>query len=471
MRVSQGRTGVGIGRTTGVSHADDGRGQAVTGRLQRFWQALLTRMLASLAQSAEYSRPNMVLVGAVGVVGHPLYYLIWAYVFPQPYESLAWRAAGAALCVPLLFVNHWPQRLRPLLVPYWLFALLFELPFFFTYMLLRNGMSLIWGMSTMAALFLLLLVIYDWVMISLMALAGSALAWFAYWLTVPHIEHAHLYLQQVPIYLFTLVAGSIFNYKAELVKQEKLSAMAAVGSTIAHELRTPLLGIRSGIAGLKRYVPQLLEGYELALRHGLPVQRIRAAHYRELLPVLHRVEAETHYSNIIIDMLLLNSSRTAVDPAEFHRVSMVECVDTALARYPFKSPNERRKIHWRGDADFVFWGSDVLMVHVLFNLIKNALQFIAEAGKGDISIWVENGPQGHALHFYDTGRGIEPERVHRVFERFYTSMAAGGGAGIGLAFCKVVMKSFGGDIACRSRHGHFTEFVMDFPKVERDGND
>lgn len=438
-------------------------------RLRRYWSALSARLLDSVEQSAEYSRPNMVLVGMVGVVGHPLYFLIWGYIFPQPYESFVWRSIAALVCLPLLFVNYWPRRLRPLLVPYWFFALLFELPFFFTYMLLRNDMSMIWGMSTMAALFLLLLVIYDWVMISLMAVAGSAFAWLAYWVSVPHMEHVHLYLQQLPIYLFTLVAGSIFNYKAELVKQEKLNAMAAVGSTIAHELRTPLLGIRSGISGLKRYVPQLLEGYELAVKHGLPVRRIRAAHYRELVPVLHRVEAETHYSNIIIDMLLLNSSRTAVDPEEFHTVSMAECVDAALTRYPFKSSEERQKIHWEPKQDFTFWGSDVLMVHVLFNLIKNALQFIAEVGKGEITIWVERDPAGHRLHFHDSGRGIEPEKLSHIFDRFYTSMAAGGGAGIGLAFCEMVMRSFGGDITCRSRYGQFTEFVMFFPMVEQDG--
>ena len=46
--------------------------------------------------------------------------------------------------------------------------------------------------------------------------------------------------EQLPIYLFVVVAGSIFNYSAQMVKEEKLDAYAAVGRNIAHELRTPL---------------------------------------------------------------------------------------------------------------------------------------------------------------------------------------------------------------------------------------
>lgn len=441
----------------------------VTKRLGVVWDSGVRRMLESVAQSAEYSRPNMALVGTVGLLGHPLYFVIWAYIFPQPYESGPLRAFAALLCIPLVMVDHWPKSLRRLLVPYWFFALLFELPFFFTYMLLRNDMDLVWGMSTMAAFFLLLLVIYDWLMVSLMAVVGSGLAWLGYWMTVNSVHHIHLYLQQLPIYLFTLVAGSIFNYRSEMVNQEKLAAMAAVGSTIAHELRTPLLGIRSGVGGLKRYVPQLLRGYDVALRNGLSVPPIRAAHYRELLPVLRRLEAETQYANLVIDMLLLNSRPGAIDSAEFHDVSMARCVEDALARYPFKTPDERERVHWRDGEDFVFWGSDVLMVHVLFNLLKNALRFIAEAGKGDITIWIGRERGENRLHVYDTGAGIERERLVRIFDRFYTSEAAGGGAGIGLTFCKLVMESFGGGITCNSQFGEFTEFVMTFPEVQHDG--
>lgn len=434
--------------------------------------ALSRRLRFSLAQSVEYSKPNMFLVGMVALIGFPLYYVVWAEIFPQPYENLPLRLLGALLCLPLLFVDRLPSFLRRYLTVYWLFTLLYSLPFFFTFMLLKNDVSVVWGMSTMAAFFLLVLVVYDWLVITLMAVAGSALAWLFFYLSGGQLSHGFApYLTQLPIYLFTLVAGSVFNYKAELVKQEKLQAMAAVGSTIAHELRTPLLGIRSGISGLRRYVPQLLKGYELALAHGLPVERIRTAHYRELAPVLARIEAETHYSNVVIDMLLLNASNTRIDTTDFGLVSIAECVDAALDRYPFKSPAERDRIHWSADQDFIFWGSDVLMVHVLFNLLKNALQSMAAAGKGSITIRVEGGDNGHRLHFRDTGLGIDAQALPRIFDRFYTSMTAGGGTGIGLAFCRMAMKSFDGSISCYSRLGDFTEFVLHFPGADSDGSD
>src|SRR5699024_479593 len=115
------------------------------------WQRLLYRLHFALAQSAEYSKPNMLLVGLVAVIGFPLYYVIWKFIFPQPYENLPLRLLGAALCVPLLLVGHLPHACRRYLTVYWLFALLYTLPFYFTFMLLKNDISAVWGMSTMAA--------------------------------------------------------------------------------------------------------------------------------------------------------------------------------------------------------------------------------------------------------------------------------------------------------------------------------
>lgn len=456
----------------GVGYREERSDSRASRYLRARLRALLLRVRESLAQSAEYSRPNMFLVGVVAVVGFPLYYVVWAVFFPQQYENLTLRMVGAALCVPLLLVDRWPRSFRPYLTAYWLFALFYALPFFFTFMLLKNDMSTVWAMSTMASLFLLVLVVYDWLLVVFMAVAGSTLAWLFFYLSGGQLKEGPApYLTQLPIYIFTLVAGSVFNYKAELVKQEKLMAMAAVGSTVAHELRTPLLGIRSGIRGLKRYVPQLLQGYDLALSHGLPVERIRPAHYRELVPVLGRIEAETHYSNVVIDMLLLNSSRTNIDRTQFGLVAISECIDTALIRFPFKSRDERSLVRWARDGDFIFWGSDVLMVHVLFNLLKNALQFMAAAGKGHIEIWIEPAVRGHHLRFRDTGQGIDPGVLPRIFNRFYSSENAGGGTGIGLAFCRMVMESFDGSIDCYSRAGEFTEFVLYFPGVESNGSD
>ncbi|HCA27598.1 MAG TPA: sensor histidine kinase [Betaproteobacteria bacterium] len=427
----------------------------------------------SVLRSVLYSKPKMPALGAVGVVGFPLYYFVWHYLIPQPYENLSLRLFGCALFLPLIFINYWPPRLRRLLPVYWYFSVFYALPFFFTFMLFKNDGSAVWQMATLVAIFLMALLM-DWLNVVIMLLLGTTLAWFAYVFTTPIIHLPHIYLADISIYLFAIVSITLLNFSAEIVKQEKLRAMLATASNIAHELRTPLLGMKSGAAGLRRYLPALLEAYQLARAQGLPVTPVRKAHLDAMAGVLERIEAEAVYSNTVIDMLLINARPTGRCPDGFANYSMARCVDAALARYPFAPAVQRRLVHWDADGDFRFHGSDLLMTHVLFNLLKNALYYIAKAGVGNIQIRLEPGATANQLVFRDTGAGIPAHVLPHIFTRFYSwspGAAPGPGVGIGLAFCRTVVDSFGGAIACHSRWGEYTEFVITFPLPPPDDND
>ena len=243
--------------------------------------------------------------------------------------------------------------------------------------------------------------------------------------------------------------------------------MLATAGSIAHELRTPLLSIRAGAAGLAHYLPALIEAHELAQRNDLPVSPIRATHVDSLKGVLARIDSEARHSNAIIDMLLVNARVTGAVEQTLQQCSMATCIDVAMQRYPF-SEEERAVVFREGSGDFSFRGSELLMVHVLFNLIKNALRHITKAGKGEVSIRLAPSLSGHRLMVRDTGGGIPPDMLPHIFQRFYTSTGRDDsvlGAGIGLAFCRDVMTSFGGTIECTSVHGDFTEFVLSFPQT------
>lgn len=436
------------------------------------FRRLQVRLLASLNQSATYSLANMRMFAIVAVVGHPLFYLYWTEFEPQIFESVWLRVISVVVALPMLFerqlfrAGEWRRGVTV----YWFLILVYQLPFFFVFMSLMNHFSTVWALSTMAASLFLVLLVFDWLMIMLMALIGTAAACLVYIAIGGDMsEQSETLRQLVPTYLFALLGGSVFNYKTELVAREKFAAITSAVGTMAHELRTPLLGIRSGARGLQNYLPAIFEGFEMARAQGLPVKRIRTAHYREMHAVLSRINTEAEYTNVILDMLLVNSSRTTIDESSFEVSSMGACVQTALERYPFHSAQERERVHWAAEPDFRFRGSPLLMVHVLFNLLKNALYFLARVDDGDIRIWVEHGPGGaHRLYFRDTGPGIPADVLPRIFERFYSGMPHGQGTGIGLAFARMVMESFGGDIRCRSVVGRYTEFVMLFPAVDRD---
>ena len=450
-------------------------GEILTGlrrRLPVLLRRLRLRLAASIRLSADYSRANMVTFGVVAVIGHPLYYYFWTDVYPQQYENLWLRILSVIVSLPMLFERQLARSefWRDKLTLYWLFILLYMLPFFFMFMALMNDFSPIWSLSTMAACMLLVILVFDWLMTLILAFVGGGLAWGVFMLVDGELGPDGLPLEVLlPTYLFGLIAGSTFNYKTELVAREKLAAITDAVGTMAHELRTPLLGIRSGARGLQNYLPAVFEGFELARDHGLPVQPVRKAHYRQMQSVLERINAETEYTSVILDMLLVNSSRTTIDHATFQRESMNGCVEAALERYPFHAERERAIVEWLPGDDFVFRGSSLLMIHVLFNLMKNSLYYLAQVDDGRIRIWTEHQRSGaHRLHFRDTGPGIHPDDLPRIFERFYSGLPRGQGTGIGLAFADLVMRSFAGEIRCHSVFGQYTEFVMSFPPIEDD---
>ncbi len=423
-------------------------------------------LLLAIGNSAQLSQKNYKLVGFIGLVGFPLYYVIWAYLFPQPYESLFFRLLGAVLFLALVLIERWPNSLKPYLMVYWLVAVTYGLPFFFTYMLLMNGASTVWGMSCMAAILFLFLVIDSWLLILLIFFVGSSLGWLTYMVMSGVMLPPHGYFEQLPIYLFSLLSGTIFIHRKDLLRRERERVMRAIGSSMAHELRTPLQSIQSGVAGLHRYLPALLSGYKMAKEARQEVPKIRNAHLDAMGSVLKRIENEIAYSHSIIDMLLVNSGKLNIDNSRFSEISVRSSTELALRRYPFSSEEERGMVRLLSGGDFTFLGSDVIYSHVIFNLVKNALWFIRKAGKGDITIRIVADNERNCVIFRDTGAGILPEVLPYIFEQFFSTRDAGRGAGLGLPFCKMAMESFGGTIAVRTELGNFTEFHLCFRGVE-----
>ncbi len=427
-------------------------------------RAFCVRLANAVRESAHYSRYNAPMVGALGVIGFPLYYYIWHDLFPQPYENLWLRLVGTAVCLPLIFSRYWPDKLKRHFASYWLLTMVFTLPFFFTYMLLRNDMSMIWAMSTMAALFLLVLALHDWLLVILTSLGGSLLAWVTFWLTSTQPAELNAYLVQLPVYLFVIIAGSVFNYTAQMVKDEKLDAYASVGRNIAHELRTPLLGMKGAAGAIRSYLPELIHAYRLAGQAGLPVRELRASRLEQLGKAASSIDEEINYSNVIIDMLLLSAGQASLKADDQGQHSAQATIATAMARYPFKSDHERALVALEAGNDFTYRGSALLITHTLFNLVKNALHSVLKAGKGSITISIVRHQQQDQIIVRDTGVGISAVDQRHLFEHFYSSKSVEEGSGVGLSFCKKVMESIGGNISCRSVVGEYAEFILTFPK-------
>lgn len=249
--------------------------------------------------------------------------------------------------------------------------------------------------------------------------------------------------------------------RKEAAYAEKMDLLANLSANIAHEMRTPLSGVRASISGVESYLPDLLEGYRYAsaLEPGRFAQ-IRPEHLEMLENTPARIKAMVDQANTVIDLLLVNLRNRKLDRSSFTECSMAICVVEAVQTYPFKR-NERQKVSYSVEKDFVFQGIPAMMIYVLFNLIKNALYSVEAACKGDIRITLERDAKSNRVVFTDTGLGMDAEALPRIFEGFFTTKSEGTGAG--LPFCKRTLNSFDAQIHVSSVKGEYTTFTLEFP--------
>ena len=220
-------------------------------------------------------------------------------------------------------------------------------------------------------------------------------------------------------------------------------------ATVSHELRTPLAAIRA-------HVETLL---------GLPEAELTPARLTSCLKVVG--EESTRLQRLIESILDLNAldfgarrrARKGVDLAEvaFEIVRVlgpaaraggvqvkvaVEAADTRLTA----DPDQMRQLalHLGGNA-------------VKFTPSGGAVTFVLKGDARDLVLCVE-----------DTGVGIPPQALGRVFERFYQVEGSGerrpGGVGLGLAICKSIVDSHGGRISVESAPGKGARFTVTLPR-------
>lgn len=249
--------------------------------------------------------------------------------------------------------------------------------------------------------------------------------------------------------------------RMEAAHDEKIQALATLSANIAHEMRTPLAGVRASISGVEAYLPDLLAAYPLASeQQPARFPPLRHEHRESLESTAARIRDLVDQANNVIDLLLVNLHNDKLDRESFTQCSMRACVEEALTSYPFRR-HERARVSATLDTDFCFQGIHSMMVYVLFNLLKNALYSLEAAGKGEITIGLETDEEGNRLVFTDTGLGMANEVLPHIFDGFFTTRADGTGAG--LAFCKRTLASFDADIVANSVEGEYARFTLSFP--------
>ncbi|WP_339853241.1 ATP-binding protein [uncultured Nisaea sp.] len=247
----------------------------------------------------------------------------------------------------------------------------------------------------------------------------------------------------------------VFRDVMNEVREARDSAEAAAKAKsdflamMSHEIRTPM----NGVIGMTR----------LLLRRPLGTEE---KHFAET--VLESAEGLMHLLNGILDFSKLEAGKLDLELLDFDLRRMV---DGSLALMQGRA--EEKGLTFQADVDSdcprYLKGDSARLRQVLLNLVGNALKFTEEGG-----VTVSVSPAGtegtYRFRVTDTGIGIPPDKVDRLFQEFSQADSSTarqyGGTGLGLAICKQIVELMGGRIAVDSVPGTGSTFWFEIPLAD-----
>jgi len=235
----------------------------------------------------------------------------------------------------------------------------------------------------------------------------------------------------------------------DVTKEKEIARMKSdFVSNVSHELKAPL-------SSIKAYVEMLLDG-----------EATDEAEAREYLGV---IAGETdRLGRLIKNMLNLSRLESGLIPA-----NKTDLVVTEILRDVgdvMTSQAAKKNIRLLVDLAPVFFHVHAdrdLLYQTVLNVVSNAVKYTPEGGQVSVSTYLEDGSV--VVDVADTGYGIPPEDLDRVFEKFYRSRHSAGGAsgtGLGLPLVKHVVETIhGGRVALKSQVGKGSVFRIYLPAV------
>ncbi|HEX5707589.1 MAG TPA: ATP-binding protein [Pyrinomonadaceae bacterium] len=225
----------------------------------------------------------------------------------------------------------------------------------------------------------------------------------------------------------------------QLQQREKLSSIGLLAAGVAHEINTPLTGVSS--------YTQMLLGMlaEADPKHAL----------------LQKIRRQTDRATGIVNNLL-NFSRTG-GVTQFTEVDLNRVLEDTLQLLEPQLRHGRIEVarEYADDLPPAFGNAGQLQ-QVFTNLILNARDAIPDGGSVTLRTWAE-GAEAVAVEVEDTGIGIAPENVARIYDPFFTTKGVGRGTGLGLAVSYGIVQEHSGHISVESAPGRGTTFRITVP--------
>jgi PAS domain S-box-containing protein len=219
-------------------------------------------------------------------------------------------------------------------------------------------------------------------------------------------------------------------------------------ATLFHELRTQLNAVSGWI-----YLMRESRNSDAIMSQGLDV-------LQRSTDILIRLTSD------LLDISKISSGKTTLDFEELDLRKVVDLSVKAFATQAVeKSISLETSVEVPKEVDCKVWGDETRLYQILANLLSNALKFTPEGGS--VSIQLKQAQAKAIVVVKDTGKGISPEFLPHIFERFAQEISEEHrGLGLGLAICKHLVKLHGGSISAESEGlGRGTMIKVELPVI------
>lgn len=228
----------------------------------------------------------------------------------------------------------------------------------------------------------------------------------------------------------------------EVRVQDRLAAVGRLAAAIAHEIRNPLTSIAGSVSMLSG-IPEMNEDH------------------RRLLDIVTR--ESQRLNGIITDFLAYSRTKKY----QFDRVDVISLVEDTLTLMDHRMAAEKTGIEIKRrfavPQAWVLADGDKLK-QVFWNLCENAVR--AMKGGGTLTAAVESLGEDWQVSFIDTGMGMTPQQIEKIFEPFQSNFE--GGTGLGLAIVYQIIQAHEGKVWARSKPGQGTTFVLRLRRLDAD---
>jgi len=252
---------------------------------------------------------------------------------------------------------------------------------------------------------------------------------------------------------FKRINEEIYSYAA--IKQREIDELKKLEAfrreflaDVSHELKTPIFAAQG-------YVLTLLDG-------AVKDKSVRNKFLKKAAKSLEGLET------LLEDLLTISQMETGQIKMNFEYFDITGIAHEVIEQFESRAEKHDLKLELVDEEPIMVYGDSQRIFQVMINLVSNAIKYTPNKGK--IKVYFESHKNDLTVFVNDTGIGIPPDDLKRIFERFYrvekSRSKASGGTGLGLAIVKHILEAHNTKVSVTSTMGKGSTFSFKLNKAE-----